>query len=388
MTLQNNQDMPYTNDSNNAQGVTSVAIRSLDSRIVATGSLDRMVRLWDIRTGRLLERFEAHTDNVYSVAFSPDGQSIVSGSLDKNVIVWDISHHTHNYLAKSGESAAEDFRPVVSTTYRQCFTGHRDFVLSVAFAGTNSTLGRVDSSGEPVAAQQSDVLAEVEWVVSASKDKTVVFWDARAAPDCKAPPGPNQEAIAKNAAIFALQGHKNSVISVALAPVAGLFATGSGDNTARLWRVSTEGPLVPAGPSRPQNSQQLSIKRNFDDINVSQSREWKTQPDMYVQQHQSPVTALEPWQRGPQNVSSQHQQQQIQQQPSLEQWRGAGIPTSSPQQKVGVPEWQETQKSDWVQQRSIPVAEKVDETLKKDESETVIQQPTPPPPEPLKEIKE
>jgi glucose repression regulatory protein TUP1 len=42
------------------------------------GSLDKMVRVWDIRTGQLLERFEGHKDSVYSVAFSPDGRSIVS----------------------------------------------------------------------------------------------------------------------------------------------------------------------------------------------------------------------------------------------------------------------------------------------------------------------
>ncbi|KAJ1550269.1 general transcription repressor [Nowakowskiella sp. JEL0078] len=389
ISIQNNQDMQNTTDLTSTQGVTSVAIRSLDSRIVATGSLDRMVRLWDIRTGRLLERFEAHTDNVYSVAFSPDGQSIVSGSLDKNVIVWDISPHTHNYLAKSGESVVEDLRPVVSTTYRQCFTGHRDFVLSVAFAGTNSTLGRVDACGEPVAAQQSDVLAEVEWVVSASKDKTVVFWDARAVPEFKAHSFPNQEAIAKNAAIFALQGHKNSVISVALASVAGLFATGSGDFSARVWRVSAEGPLVPAGPSRPQIQQQMSVKRNMDEMNAPVPREWKTQQDMYAQQQQQqqlPAPVLEPWQKGAQNVST------LQQQPPLETWRGAGIPLSSTQQRLasGVPEWQETHKSEWVQQQGAPVATLVDEPLlKKEEEEIVIQQPTPPPPpEPSREVED
>jgi hypothetical protein len=40
------------------------------------------------------------------------------------------------------------------------------------------------------------------------------------------------------------------VISVALAPVGGLFATGSGDSRARIWRVSASGMGLPAGPIR------------------------------------------------------------------------------------------------------------------------------------------
>jgi len=35
-----------------------------------------------------------------------------------------------------------------------------------------------------------------------------------------------------------LEGHKNSVISVAVNPAGGTFATGSGDHKAKLWRYS------------------------------------------------------------------------------------------------------------------------------------------------------
>ncbi|KAJ3124687.1 general transcription repressor [Nowakowskiella sp. JEL0407] len=261
MTLRTDQD-PTISDPNVSliphgqpgnPGVTGVAIRGLDCRVVVAGSLDKMVRLWDLRTGRLLERFESHQDSVYSVAFSPDGQSIASGSLDGTIIVWDLSPSTTNLLSKP-VSELDDFRPKVTTTYRQCFAGHRDFVLSVAFAGTNASLGRVDYRGEPVAGQ-SDVLSEVEWVVSASKDKHVVFWDARGVPspvNLEESMSSNVNSNPKNAAMFALRGHGNSVISVALSPNGGLIATGSGDSKARIWRVySAEGAVVPAGPQRP-----------------------------------------------------------------------------------------------------------------------------------------
>lgn len=72
-------------------GVTSVAI-SPDGRFVAAGSLDMLVRIWDVRTGALVERLKGHTDSVYSVAFSPGkGMRLVSGSLDKSLRYWDVA---------------------------------------------------------------------------------------------------------------------------------------------------------------------------------------------------------------------------------------------------------------------------------------------------------
>ncbi|CAO3614617.1 unnamed protein product [Cunninghamella blakesleeana] len=158
-------------------GVTSVAI-SPDGRLVAAGSLDKVVRVWDVQTGKPLERLEGHKDSVYSVAFMPDGKTLVSGSLDKTLRLWVLgSSHT-------GKTAS-----------KQTFSGHKDFVLSVA------------------------TTPDGKWIVSGSKDRGVQFWDPRT--------GQTE---------FMLQGHKNSVISVATSPGRRpLFATGSGDNRARIW---------------------------------------------------------------------------------------------------------------------------------------------------------
>ena len=75
---------------NNDAGVTSVAI-SPDGRWVAAGSLDTVVRIWEVGTGKLVERLRGHRDSVYSVAFTPDGRGLVSGSLDKTLKYWDVS---------------------------------------------------------------------------------------------------------------------------------------------------------------------------------------------------------------------------------------------------------------------------------------------------------
>ena len=49
------------------------------------------MRIWDARTGELLERLRGHKDSVYSVAFTPDARGLVSGSLDKTLKYWDVA---------------------------------------------------------------------------------------------------------------------------------------------------------------------------------------------------------------------------------------------------------------------------------------------------------
>ena len=84
---------------NGDAGVTSVAI-SPNGQFVAAGSLDTVVRIWDVATATLVERLRGHKDSVYSVAFTPDGKGLVSGSLDKTLKYWDIS----DLVAGSGGS--------------------------------------------------------------------------------------------------------------------------------------------------------------------------------------------------------------------------------------------------------------------------------------------
>uniref|UniRef100_A0A383WGZ9 LisH domain-containing protein n=1 Tax=Tetradesmus obliquus TaxID=3088 RepID=A0A383WGZ9_TETOB len=59
--------------------------------LLATASFDATVKLWDVEGQGLLHSLEAHTEPVYSVAFSPDGKLMASGSFDNMLHIWNVA---------------------------------------------------------------------------------------------------------------------------------------------------------------------------------------------------------------------------------------------------------------------------------------------------------
>jgi COMPASS component SWD3 len=59
--------------------------------IVASGSYDEAVRLWDVRSGKCMKTLPAHGDPVSGVHFNRDGTMIVSCAHDGLIRIWDVS---------------------------------------------------------------------------------------------------------------------------------------------------------------------------------------------------------------------------------------------------------------------------------------------------------
>jgi WD40 repeat protein len=63
---------------------------SPDGNLLATCSYDRLIKLWDVETGKEIRTLQDHSDAIYGVSFSPDGKLLASGAADRAVKVWDV----------------------------------------------------------------------------------------------------------------------------------------------------------------------------------------------------------------------------------------------------------------------------------------------------------
>lgn len=72
-------------------GATRSVAFSPDGTLLASGGVDRTVKLWRVSDGSLVRTMTGHTDFVNVVVFSPDGQTLLSGSGDQTVRFWRVS---------------------------------------------------------------------------------------------------------------------------------------------------------------------------------------------------------------------------------------------------------------------------------------------------------
>ena len=155
--------------------VASVAI-SQNGEVIATGGSDNDVKLWDLKTGKEINRFSQHLGNVWAVAISPDSQTVASGSADTKIMLWDV---------KTGK-------------LKQTLFGHTDQVHAIAWSPDGQTLA--SGSG------------------GVGKDFSVRLWDV---------------ASGKETAV--LKGHNDRVYAIAFSADGDKLATGSLDKTINIW---------------------------------------------------------------------------------------------------------------------------------------------------------
>lgn len=76
-------------DAAHSDTVLSVSF-SPDGKVLASGSADRMIKLWDVESGALLKTLEGHTHHVNAIAWKVNQRELATGSADATVKIWDI----------------------------------------------------------------------------------------------------------------------------------------------------------------------------------------------------------------------------------------------------------------------------------------------------------
>jgi WD40 repeat protein len=153
--------------------IVSVAVNPGGTRIASVAH-DKLIKLWDLESGRLLRTITNIGGYANAVSFSPDGRRLIHGAEDKSIRIWD---------AETGAAV-------------RTITGHTDYVNEA----------RYSPDGRRIA--------------SCADDKLIKIWDAETGRE-----------------IRSLSGHTDLVCVVAWSPDGRRIASGSDakEKAIRIW---------------------------------------------------------------------------------------------------------------------------------------------------------
>ncbi|KAG6092415.1 hypothetical protein E4U30_005463 [Claviceps sp. LM220 group G6] len=148
--------------------------------VLASGSYDEAVFLWDVRAGRLMRSLPAHSDPVSGIDFCRDGTLVASCSTDGLIRVWDAS------TGQCLRTLVHEDNPAVTNV---CFSPNGRFVLAFNLdncirlwdyvAGTVKKTYQGHRNEKYAIGGCFGVLDGEPFVASASEDGDIVLWDVR-----------------------------------------------------------------------------------------------------------------------------------------------------------------------------------------------------------------
>ncbi|KAL5639387.1 hypothetical protein ACGC1H_006782 [Rhizoctonia solani] len=226
--------------------IFSVVVSPDDSFVASAGGLgDNTIRLWNPSTGASIsDPLMGHTDEVLSVAISPDGVSLISGSRDKTVRVWDMKNRTTLRVLEGHTRAV--WSVVYSRDGTKFASSSSDGTICVREAENHSMISHPINAGS---AWISSIAFSPDgnFLVSGADDCAVRLWNSNTGHPVGRP----------------YEGHCDHVWSVSFSPSGTHIVSGSHDGNIRFWDV------VEATPIDGQDAE-------------TADGEWKLQPDGWI----------------------------------------------------------------------------------------------------------
>jgi WD40 repeat protein len=200
-------------------------LRRPGSKVLATGSQDKTVILWDLPSGKEMANL-SHPGMVSGLSFSADGKILAVGQLDRTVTLWSLPAGTRRAIFKVPPEDAS-VRSVALSPNGELLAAKCTFHVSIWDVAREREIATVrqnnsywDESGDVVLAPDGSILA-IPW----TGGEDIALWDCKTAKERR------------------LKGHAAGVIHVAFSTDGKFLASGSDDKTAKVWDLA-QGEVV------------------------------------------------------------------------------------------------------------------------------------------------
>ena len=205
----------------NSEGNFSSACFSPSGDKILTTDYSNSLKEWGLDDKKIERNYtDPSYYNYYYARYCPDKKNILAFTTDENAILWDTEKETrYPGIGKFSNNMCRD---------EQLFSPDGNFLLNCngnvvkVFSIKDLKNVRTMSGGHIADITSASFSPNGKWIVTGSRDKTALIWDAHTFLPHKK-----------------LLDHSSNVIAVQFSPQSNLVITTSYDNTAKIWDVNT-----------------------------------------------------------------------------------------------------------------------------------------------------